>query len=169
MHVLLNIMHVLLIIMHVLLSIMHILLGIMHILLSIMHIFFFFFFFFKYLFGIMHVSRRSSQLIICTPFVAENGDADVGSDEGNECGSTATSHYHQKAVATTPLHPTENPVAIDSSTTVIFALSRFAFLHRSPLLSLDHQFNDRWMINEVLSADVSHKVEPVNGGSATNL
>ena len=55
----------------------------MHVLLNIRHILFL-----KYLFGIMHVSRRSSQLIIseiiyilsliiCTPFVAENGDADV--------------------------------------------------------------------------------------------
>ena len=53
--------------------IMHILLlSIMHVLLNTMHILFF-----RYLFGVMHVSRRSSQLIICTPFVAENGDVDV--------------------------------------------------------------------------------------------
>ena len=135
----------------------------MHVLLNIRHILFL-----KYLFGIMHVSRRSSQLIICTPFVAENGDADVVVMRGtNVAASRRATTTKKLSLLRSPSH--RKPSGHRQLYQVIFALSEFAFLHRSPLLSLDRQFNDRWMINEVLSADVSHKVEPVNGGSATNL
>ena len=110
----------------------------------------------------VYVACCRGKLMACSPLVAVNDcpRPDILSDDGEKCSSIPFSHFDEKSISASSLHPSKDPVPLHGSSSVIFPLPKLALVNLHFLSWASYHY---WMVDKVLDADVSYKVVPVYG------
>ena len=105
-----------------------------------------------------------TNVTVCSPFVRDDGGAwsNVLGDDRHQSVLASIRHHHHEGVFAASLNPTEHPVTIHMSPSVVLSLTEFRLIN---FYCFSGAPNSDGVVEEVLAADIAEEVVPIDSNA----